>query len=77
MSALQNALLPAGPQAAHIYLLWQVMLVVCTLVFVAVTLIQPSRDLGVAVFANAGGERGTKASTDAVKALIRRFAASP
>lgn len=45
--------------------------------FFAVTVIQPSRDLGVAVFANAGGERGTKASTDAVKALIRRFAASP
>jgi len=45
--------------------------------FFAVTVIQPSRDLGVAVFANAGGERGTKASTDAVKALIRRFAATP
>jgi CubicO group peptidase (beta-lactamase class C family) len=42
--------------------------------FYAVTVIQPARDLGVAVFANAGGERGTKASTDVVKALIRRFA---
>jgi len=36
MSELQNALLPAGPQAAHIHLLWQVMLVVCTIVFFAV-----------------------------------------
>ena len=36
MSELQNALLPAGPQAAHIHLLWQVMLVVCTIVFAAV-----------------------------------------
>ena len=44
--------------------------------FYAVTIIQPTRDLGVAVFANAGGERGTKAATDAVKALIRRFAAT-
>ena len=45
--------------------------------FFAVTVIQPSRDLGIAVFANAGGERGTKASTDVVKALIHRFAVSP
>jgi len=45
--------------------------------FFAVTIIQPTRDLGVAVFANSGGERGAKASADAVKALIRRFAASP
>ena len=36
MSDLQNALLPAGPQAAHIHVLWQVMLIVCTIVFVAV-----------------------------------------
>jgi D-alanyl-D-alanine carboxypeptidase len=43
--------------------------------FYAVTIIQPTRDLGVAVFANAGSERATLASTDAVKALIRRFAA--
>jgi D-alanyl-D-alanine carboxypeptidase len=42
--------------------------------FYAITIIQPTRDLGVAVFANAGGERATKATTDAVKALIRRFA---
>lgn len=45
--------------------------------FFAVTIIQPTRDLGVAVFANSGGERGAKAAQDAVKALIRRFAASP
>jgi len=45
--------------------------------FFAVTIIEPTRDLGVAVFANAGGERGTKASTDAVKALIRRFRDAP
>jgi CubicO group peptidase (beta-lactamase class C family) len=42
--------------------------------FYAVTIIQPTRDLGVAVFANAGAERATAAATDAVKALIRRFA---
>ena len=42
--------------------------------FYAITIIQPTRDLGVAVFANAGGERATVAATDAVKALIRRFA---
>jgi len=42
--------------------------------FYAITIIQPTRDLGVAVFANAGGERATAASTDAAKALIRRFA---
>jgi CubicO group peptidase (beta-lactamase class C family) len=42
--------------------------------FYAVTIVQPTRNLGVAVFANAGGERGTAAATDAVKALVRRFA---
>jgi D-alanyl-D-alanine carboxypeptidase len=42
--------------------------------FYAVTIIQPTRDLGVAVFANAGAERATAAATEAVKALIRRFA---
>ena len=42
--------------------------------FYAVTIIQPTRDLGVAVFANAGGERATAASTIAIKALIQRFA---
>jgi D-alanyl-D-alanine carboxypeptidase len=43
--------------------------------FYAVTIIQPTRDLGVAVFVNAGAERATAAATDAVKALIRQFAA--
>jgi cytochrome c oxidase subunit II len=33
---VQNALLPAGPQAAHIHDLWNLMLVVCTGVFIAV-----------------------------------------
>jgi CubicO group peptidase (beta-lactamase class C family) len=42
--------------------------------FYAITIIQATRDLGVAVFANAGGERATAAATDAVKSLIRRFA---
>jgi hypothetical protein len=42
--------------------------------FYAITIIQPTRDLGVAVFANAGAERATAAGTDAVKALIRRYA---
>ena len=41
--------------------------------FYAITIIQPTRDLGVAVFANAGGDRAKAASTDAIKALIRRF----
>ena len=42
--------------------------------FYAITIIQPTRNLGVAVFANAGAERATAAATDAVKALIRRYA---
>lgn len=42
--------------------------------FYSITIIQPTRDLGVAVFANAGGERAKAASTEAIKALIRRFA---
>ena len=42
--------------------------------FYTITIIQPTRDLGLAVFANAGGDRAAKAATDAVKALIRRFA---
>jgi len=42
--------------------------------FYAITIIQPTRDLGVAIFANAGGERAAAAATDAAKALIRRFA---
>ena len=41
--------------------------------FYAVTIIQPTRDLGVAVFVNAGAERATAAATDAIKALVRRF----
>ena len=41
--------------------------------FYAITIIQPTRDLGVAVLANAGGERAAAAATDAVKALIRQF----
>lgn len=45
--------------------------------FYAVTIIQPTRDLGAAVFTNAGGERGAAAAKDAIKALIRRFAKSP
>jgi CubicO group peptidase (beta-lactamase class C family) len=42
--------------------------------FYAVTIIQPTRDLGAAVFVNAGAERATAAATDTIKALIRRFA---
>jgi CubicO group peptidase (beta-lactamase class C family) len=42
--------------------------------FYAITILQPTRDLGVAVFANAGGERAAAATKDAIKALIRRFA---
>jgi catechol 2,3-dioxygenase-like lactoylglutathione lyase family enzyme len=42
--------------------------------FYAITIIQPTRGLGVAVFANAGGERAKVATTDTVKVLIRRFA---
>jgi cytochrome c oxidase subunit 2 len=33
---LQDALTPAGPQAAHIFGLWQLMLLVCALVFLAI-----------------------------------------
>lgn len=44
--------------------------------FIAMTILQPTRDLGVAVFANAGGDRAKTASTDAIKALIHRFAAA-
>jgi len=44
--------------------------------FYAITIIQPTRDLGVAVFTNAGGEQAKAAATDAVKTLIRRFAKS-
>ncbi len=42
--------------------------------FYAITIIQPTRDLGIAIFANAGGERAKAAATDVAKALIRRFA---
>jgi len=42
--------------------------------FYAVTIIQPTRDLGAAVFTNAGGERAARAASAAVKALIRQFA---
>jgi len=42
--------------------------------FLAVTMLQPTRDLGVAVFANAGGERADKVTKDALKALVRRYA---
>ena len=41
--------------------------------FYAITILQPTRDLGVVVFANAGGERAAAASTEAVKALVKRF----
>jgi CubicO group peptidase (beta-lactamase class C family) len=44
--------------------------------FVAITILQPTRDLGVAVFTNAGGERSEKAVKEAAKELIRRFAAA-
>jgi len=43
--------------------------------FYAITIIQPTRDLGVVVVATAGGDRAKAASTDAIKALIHRFAA--
>jgi D-alanyl-D-alanine carboxypeptidase len=42
--------------------------------FYAITIVQPTRNLGVAVFTNAGGKRGASAATDVVKALIRQFA---
>ncbi|HET9299898.1 MAG TPA: serine hydrolase domain-containing protein, partial [Candidatus Polarisedimenticolaceae bacterium] len=44
--------------------------------FYAITILQPTRDLGVTVFTNAGGERGAAAATEAIKALVRRFAAA-
>lgn len=42
--------------------------------FYVVTMVQPTRDLAVAVFANAGGERAAAATREALKALIRRYA---
>jgi CubicO group peptidase (beta-lactamase class C family) len=42
--------------------------------FYAVTILQPTRDLAVAVFANAGGERADKATKEALKGLVRRYA---
>ena len=45
--------------------------------FFAVTMLQPTRDLAVAVFANAGGERADKASKEALKTLVRRYATAP
>ena len=42
---------------------------------IALVVIILSALLGVAVFANAGGDRAKAASTDAIKALIHRFAA--
>jgi len=42
--------------------------------FYAITVLQPSRDLGVTVFANAGGERAASAVKEAVKSLTHRFA---
>jgi hypothetical protein len=41
-----------------------------------VAILQPTRDLAVAVFANAGGERADKATKEALKALVRRYATS-
>ena len=64
MNELQNALLPAGPQAAHIHLLWQVMLVVCTGVFIAV--------LAALAYAVARGRREAFAS-DAEQRATRRW----
>jgi D-alanyl-D-alanine carboxypeptidase len=42
--------------------------------FYAVTILQPTRDLAVAVFANAGGERADTATKEALKALVQRYA---
>jgi CubicO group peptidase (beta-lactamase class C family) len=44
--------------------------------FYCVAILQPTRDLAVAVFANAGGERADKATKEALKALVRRYATS-
>lgn len=41
--------------------------------FYAITIIQPTRDLGVAVFTNAGGDRAIAATREAAKSLIGRF----
>ena len=41
--------------------------------FYAVAILQPTRDLGVAVFANAGGDRAAAATKDALKTLVRRY----
>ena len=43
--------------------------------FYAVTVLLPTRDLAVAVFANAGGDRAATAARDALRALARRHSA--
>lgn len=43
--------------------------------FYAVAVLQPSQDLGIAIFANSGGERAKAATTEALKSLVRRYAA--
>jgi CubicO group peptidase (beta-lactamase class C family) len=42
--------------------------------FYTVTIVQPTRDLAVAVFANGGGERAAAATKDVLKTLVRRYA---
>ncbi len=42
--------------------------------FFAVTMLQPTRDLAVAVFANAGGERADTAAKEVLITLVRRYA---
>ena len=43
--------------------------------FYSIVVVEPTRDLAVAVFANAGGERAAAATKDAIKTLVRRFTA--
>jgi D-alanyl-D-alanine carboxypeptidase len=45
--------------------------------FYAVAMIVPSRDLAVAVIANAGTENAALATRDAIKALVRRYRTTP
>jgi CubicO group peptidase (beta-lactamase class C family) len=45
--------------------------------FYAIVALQPSRDEGVAVVLNSGGERSSEAANAVLDALLRRYAAAP
>src|SRR3954465_15479121 len=56
---VQTSLLPAGPQAAHIHTLWNLMLMVCTVVFIAVLIA-----LGIALWRGPRSKEDTPADIE-------------